>query len=262
MGVERARPAPGPGRLSRPRAVADQLPLRLSPRERPGLDDYLGTANHLAVAAVRRALSARDSRGVYLWGPPATGKSHLLQAACAEAAGAMYLPLGTLAGAGPEVLDRVEEAGLVCLDDLDAVLGAGRWEEPLFHLFNRALLHATPVLVAARRAPAGCPVGLADLRSRLGALEVYGLRPPADPDLGAVLAACARRRGMRLPGEVVEFLLRHERRDLAWLLRVLEALEHESLRAQRPVTVPLLKLALARARGAAEGSGREWGERG
>jgi DnaA family protein len=176
------------------------------------------------------------------------GKTHLLQAACTAADAAIYIPLALLADASPAVLDSAEEAGMVCLDQLEGVLGRPDWEEALFHLLNRAHSRGTPVAVAATRPPAECPVTLADLHSRLCGMAVYALRPPAPEELGPVLAQCALRRGLRLPEDVVGFLLRHERRELAWLLRVLDHVERATLDAQRPATLPLVKTALAAAR--------------
>lgn len=232
-----------------------QLSLHLSPPERLGFADYLGAANRLAVSALERAVMAAVPGRLFLWGPGAVGKSHLLQAACAAADSAIYLPLGTLVHGEPKVLDGVEQAGLVCIDDLDRALGREGWEEALFHLLNRALgAHAT-VVVSAARPPRRCGAGLPDLSSRLSAMEVYALHPPRDADLAGIFQACAHRRGMRIGDEVVAYLLRRHRRDLGWLLRVLDSMEEETLRAQRPVTLPVARAAVAAVAGRSAASG-------
>ena len=41
--------------------------------------------------------------------------------------------------------------------------------------------------------------------------------------------------------EIVEYLLRHFKRDLPSLLATLEALDRWSLKTKRPITIPLLK---------------------
>ena len=87
------------------------------------------------------------------------------------------------------------------------------------------------LLVGHHRAVAGIAH-----RSRRGDLRC--------PPINLLSASAARRdvrRGLRLADEVVDFLLRHGRRDLASLLAVLDALDRASLERKRPVTVPLLK---------------------
>ena len=48
-------------------------------------------------------------------------------------------------------------------------------------------------------------------------------------------------RGMRVDDGLVQYLLRHGRRDLPSLMAVLDGLDHASLAQQRPATLPLLK---------------------
>jgi DnaA family protein len=55
------------------------------------------------------------------------------------------------------------------------------------------------------------------------------------------LAAYARGRGFELSAEVIDYLLRHGRRDMPSLLAALAALDRFSLAAKRPITVPLLR---------------------
>jgi DnaA family protein len=56
----------------------------------------------------------------------------------------------------------------------------------------------------------------------------------------------AKSRGIVLPDEVIDYLLRHGRRDMPSLLATLAALDRQSLAAKRPITVPLLKTWLQR----------------
>ena len=55
-----------------------QIPLAIGPDPLPTFDTYLTSANAAAVAHLR-ALDL-PSAPVYLWGPPGSGKSHLLRA--------------------------------------------------------------------------------------------------------------------------------------------------------------------------------------
>jgi len=83
-----------------------------------------------------------------------------------------------------------------------------------------------------------------DLRTRLAWGLVYQLRAPSDADKAAHLRAEAARRGLRLPEEVLAYLLSHLPRDLASLNAVLDALDRYSLASRRPLTLPLVREAL------------------
>jgi DnaA family protein len=79
------------------------------------------------------------------------------------------------------------------------------------------------------------------LRTRLGWGLVYELVPLADTEKPAALAAYARQRGLRLPAEVIDYLLVHGRRDMPWLIATLAALDRHSLATKRPLTVAMVR---------------------
>ena len=60
----------------------------------------------------------------------------------------------------------------------------------------------------------------------------------------------ARRRGLRMAEDVVAYLLTHLKRDMATQIAVVDALDRYSLEQKRPVTLPLVREALARLRNA------------
>ena len=83
------------------------LPLRLA--DHAIFETYLATGNEALVDYLRSLTSAAPGQGAWIWGAPATGKSHLLQAACERFGDrAAYVPLQALAGAGTGVLEGLE----------------------------------------------------------------------------------------------------------------------------------------------------------
>jgi DnaA-homolog protein len=110
----------------------------------------------------------------------------------------------------------------------------------LFTLYN-TLKQRGGRLLAASRAPLAALPLREDLRTRLGWGPVHETFPLADEGKAAALATYAAQRGFRLSPEVIDYLLRHGRRDMRTLLATLSALDRLSLAAKRPVTVPLLK---------------------
>lgn len=208
------------------------------------MDNFLaiGTSQAL-LAAVQEQLSPDGEPVIYLYGPAGTGKSHLLQACCHLAQSrALYLPLQELAVYGPnEVLQGVDSLDLVCLDDINAVLGNNGWEMALFNLYNRARQQGCKLLVAGDAAPRALTVNLADLRSRLGWGPVYQLVPANDEAKEAILRFRATRRGLPLSPEVTAYIINRAPRDLDGLLALLDTLDKASLVEQRALSIPFVK---------------------
>ena len=230
-----------------------QLPLHLVPRPRLGLDDWLPGENHQALASLRQLLEPGGPPQLFLSGPPGSGRTHLLLGLCglAEAGGlrAAYLPLGQAATLAPEMLEGLEQLDLIAMDDVQAIAGDAPWEEALFHLYNRAREAGCRRLFAADRGPAALPLALPDLRTRLAWGLSYQLRPLDDAGKRELLAREAGRRGLELPEEVARYIVARHRRDTASLLALLERLDHDSLVAKRPLTLPFVRERLAAAGG-------------
>ena len=216
------------------------LPIRLA--DHAVFESFLAAGNEALVATLC-ALADRDSgHGCWLWGAPATGKTHLLQAVCEKAGDrAVYVPLALLADAGPAVLEGLARRELVCIDDLDAVLGDEAWEVALFDLCNQLTDGGGQLAVAASAAPRESTIMLADLASRLSRLAVFRVQPLDDEQRIAALKLRATHRGLDLPDESARYLIKRSRRDMASLYELLDKLDLEALRAQRRLTIPFVR---------------------
>ncbi len=128
----------------------EQLPL-FRPRTDASFANFVATeVNAASLHALQQWLQQAAGGVFYLFGVDGVGRSHLLQAACRDAV-AIYLPLTELQNANPEeVCEELEQADIVCLDDIDVVLTERAWCEQLFHLFNRLQAADKKLLVSAR----------------------------------------------------------------------------------------------------------------
>ncbi|MDE2303940.1 MAG: DnaA regulatory inactivator Hda [Gammaproteobacteria bacterium] len=197
-------------------------------------------------AELLAALTA-GSNHLWLWGAAGCGKTHLLQAACAACEGpAAYLPLGDPMQLPPEALAGFEGAGVVCLDDLGSVAGDIAWERALFALFNACVEQRTRLILAAEAAPRSLPWVLEDWRSRAAACVVYQVRELDEAGRIEALRRRAAQRGLELPADTADYLMKRTARDLRSLLRLLDQLDEASLEAQRRLTVPFIRDALER----------------
>ncbi len=194
-----------------------------------------GRNRELLATLTRFAGGETGETGFLLWGAPGAGKTHLLCAALALAAEA---GVSTCFYRTPEAVAGADAVGLVAIDQVDeADPGAAA---RLFTLYNSLRARGGRLLAATRAPLAALPVR-EDLRTRLGWGLVYEVLPLADEEKAAALTTYAAQRGFRLAPEVVDYLLRHGRRDMRTLLATLSALDRLSLAAKRPVTVPLLR---------------------
>ena len=231
-----------------PSAPATQLPLalRFPPDQR--FETFVA-APEGALAQLRALAQGEGTAGsVYIAGPAATGKSHLLLATCSEAEAAgrrtAYLPLTAAAGRLRDALDAFEHADLVALDGLEIVAGDRDDELALFDAHNRARDAGRSLLYAARAMPDGLDLTLPDLRSRLSQSARITLAPLDDTGRADVLRLRAQRRGLQMDDAALDWLLKRVNRDLVSLTALLDHLDRESLAAQRRLTVPFLRSVL------------------
>ncbi|GAB4356588.1 MAG: DnaA regulatory inactivator Hda [Methylohalobius crimeensis] len=222
-----------------------QLPLQLAFTDQQSFAQYHAGANLETVAALKRCARGEGEPYLCLWGEHGTGKSHLLQASCREAHGlgkrAAYLPLKALQDHPPSLLEGLEHADLVCVDDIETLAGRELWEQAFFHGFNRMREAGTRLIVAGHMPPAQIPVRLPDLRTRLGWGLILRLKPLSDADKLAALRLRAHHLGLELNPQVGQFLLTRYPRDLPSLWRLLEQLDRATLAAKRKLTIPFLK---------------------
>src|SRR5574342_103117 len=112
-----------------------QIPLDVRLPDHAVFESFHPGPNALAVASLLRSAEGGDPRVVWIWGPPGSGKSHLMQAGVAHAharsRATAYLPLGDLRGAPPTLLDGLAAFDLLALDDVAAVAGDAGWERAL-----------------------------------------------------------------------------------------------------------------------------------
>lgn len=216
-----------------------QLPLAVRLRDLAVFDTFEPGPNGAVVAVL--ADPAAAGPGVWLWGPEGSGKTHLLQAACASRAGAAYLPAADLVTAGPAGLEGWQDRALVCIDDVDLLAGQADWELALFALFNQLWEQGGCLAVSAQAGPAATSFALPDLSSRLTWGGVFRLEPLSDEDRVAALRRRAAQRGLELPEDAARYLLRRLPRDMRALCGWLDTLDTASLAAGKRLTLPFVR---------------------
>lgn len=214
-----------------------QLALGLAPSPAPAFDNFFPGRNVEAMSALHSLASGQSGEQfVYLWGERGCGRSHLLQAAVAAASSRGIIARYIAAG---EALPA-DDSGvrMLAVDDVEKFDAQAQLE--FFRLYNALRERQGAVLAAGNVAPARLQLR-PDLLTRLGWGLVFQVHVLSDDDKRAALKRHAAARAFDLRDEIVEYLLRHLKRDLPSLMAVLDALDRYSLETKRPITLPLLR---------------------
>ncbi|WP_126599416.1 DnaA inactivator Hda [Actinobacillus delphinicola] len=223
-----------------------QLLLPIHQIDDENFSNFHGESNLLLLSSVRKNFEHLQQPFFYLWGEKGSGKTHFLKACSNEFflknRRAIYVPLSKSCYFSPAVLENLEQKELVCLDDLQCVMGDPEWEVAIFDLFNRIKeTQKTLLIMSADQSPHALKVNLPDLASRLTWGESYQLANLNEDQKRQVLQENARQRGIELPDETANFLLKRMERDLKTLSETLSLLDKASLQAKRKLTIPFVK---------------------
>jgi DnaA family protein len=142
------------------------------------------------------------------------------------------------------VLEGLEQADMVCLDDVDEVLDLADWQLALFHLINAVKDADKTLIVSSTNPVSALKLELGDLESRIKGAYLLSTDQLDDEQKLEVVERKARRRGFDMSQEVCRFILGRSPRDMHHLAHLIDQLDEETLRLQKKVTIPLVKTAL------------------
>ncbi len=199
-----------------------QLALGLFEAPPQTLENFVAGRNGEALAVARELAAGRGPQFVYLWGPPGSGRTHLLTA----------LAGGAASTAG-------QSGRLYTADDVHRLDAPGQAD--LFARMNRVRAEPEAQLIAAGDRP---PAQLAlreDLRSRLAWGLALALQPLSEQDKADALREQLRLRGVRAAPDLIPFMLSRLPRDMRTLSAALADLDDYALQLGRALTVPLLR---------------------
>ena len=219
-----------------------QLLLDIAPDRQPTMENFVAGRNLELLSALRHALSGNNSAGnssercSYVWGESGSGKTHLLQACVHAAQDMQKIALYAQGSVPPRSMGM--GAAVVAVDDVEQLDDAA--QIGLFNIYNQMRESGGMLLVSGKESALHLKLR-DDLRTRLGWGLVYQVHGLSDEEKALALSQHTRAKGFDLSPEVMQYLLRHGRRDLPSLIAVLDALDAHSLSLHRAPSVPLLK---------------------
>jgi chromosomal replication initiation ATPase DnaA len=215
--------------------LTDQPSLPLSAEPSFVAVDFRAAPSNAAATVWLNRTADWPDRRLLLWGEPGCGKTHLLNIWATRTGAAM------LAGAALRGLPELPPATGIAIDAADTVAD----ETALFHLLNAAGEAGLPVLLAARSPPSRWTMQLPDLASRLRAMTAVAIGPPEDALLHALLARLLDARGLRLPSQLLDWLLLRLPRSAAAVRDAVVRLDEASMDQHRTITAAFARDVLA-----------------
>lgn len=205
-----------------------QLILPLETRSAQGRADFIVAPGNARAVAFIDSFPHWPAPAAALYGPAASGKSHLA-AIWAERAGAQIRSAASLQSDVPN--------GALVIEDV----GAGVPEAPLFALLERG----TPLLLTSQVPPADWPqrfgLQVPDLASRTRALLAFDLWAPDDALLMGLAVKLFADRQLQVPENVVEHMIASLERSPGAIRDFVARADAAALAVKKPVNLSLIK---------------------
>lgn len=211
-----------------------QLPLTFAHAAAFGAEDFMPAASNQDALAWLDRWPEWPGPALILHGPAGAGKSHLaaIWRARSDAVTLDRAELGSTL--------ELDASQCYLVDPAEPVVD----EVALLQLYNRLREDGGHLLLTARRPVTQWGLRLPDLASRLTAAQSVAIGAPDDGLLAALFVKMFDDRQLQVPEPVIRYLLIHMERSFAAARLLVDELDRLSLARQRPITVPLARLAL------------------
>jgi chromosomal replication initiator protein len=253
------------GHLVAVRFVAPDAPDGVVAQSPPPLSrlalnpDYLfdhfvvGPSNRLPHAACRGVCGQPGSlyNPLFIHGPSGLGKTHLLQATCAELLRSdpgrevVYVSCETFVndliraietGSLLAFRDAARRVDVLVIDDVQFLANRESSQEELFHTFNTLYQARKQIILSADSSPAQIPTLEDRLVSRFNWGLVAQIDPPNRETRQAILQKKARLRGCEIPDDVLDLIAERVEANIRLLEGALTKLITEAQVNGKPLT--------------------------
>ena len=215
-----------------------QLPLDLKHRTAYGREDCLISPCNQDAAAWIDKWPDWPAPALMLYGPAASGKTHL---------GAVWATKSKAAILNPDdIIQNDAEAISKMADNLvirhaDLLIGDRPCEEKLFHLYNMSKEAQRSILLTSRAPATNLTFIVPDLASRLRAAPCIAIQSPDEPLLTALLVKLFRDRQITVSEDLIQYILPRMERSFAAAQDLVIKADKRALAEKRNITIPLIR---------------------
>ena len=235
-----------------------QLPLKIGLKEEATFDTFVVEQESIAiaVASFQQSLMNNQSDLILLNGEQKSGKTHLLQSACrffgenslTSDSSTVYLPLADKnLPLIPIILDGLEMVKLICIDDIEEVIGIKEWEVALANLITKSQAQGQKLVITSENAMTKWRMVTKELSNAMMVASTITLSQLTEQEeLVEALKKRSVRTGFDFRLEVGNYLVKQFSNDLSELIAVLQIIENASIIQKRKITLPFVKSVLSK----------------
>ena len=227
--------------------LATQLCFDLTCPTEFAFDNFVGEKNKQVIHALNLCLNPENHTiwHAHVFSAQQTGKTHLLKACChqviARGVTAIYIDMSHFYRISPDIFQGLDQVSLVCIDNIDCVIGKAIWEEALFDLYNRLIVKKVSLVIAAKAAPKQLGVVLPDLKTRLSQGLVMQVETLSDADLLCLMQEKSQEKGFFLPERVAAYALQYLERDIFHIVDFIEKISILIFEKKQQPTIKMAK---------------------
>ena len=234
-----------------------QLPLKIGLKEDANFDTFVAETEVVAmgVAKFQQGLINSRSDFILLEGESKSGKTHLLQAACrffsekqsSEKSSAVFLPLSDKSlPLVPPILEGLETVNLICIDDVDEIIGKKEWELALASLIVKSQVLGKKMIVSSKLAINNWAIVTKELSDAMMAASTVKLsRLKKTEEIIEALTKRSKETGFEFSFKLGDYLIKKFSSNLSELIEALDFIEKASIIQKRKITIYFVKQILA-----------------
>ena len=219
-------------------ATFAQIPLDLKHRTAYGREDFLISPCNQDAAAWIDKWPEWSAPALILYGPAASGKTHL-GAVWATKSKAAILNPDDIVQNDAEAISKISDN--LVLRQAHLLIGDRASEEKLFHLYNMAKEAKRSLLLTSRAPANGLTFTVPDLSSRLRAAPCIAIQSPDEPLLTALLVKLFRDRQINVSQELIQYIMPRMERSFAAAQDLVIKADKRALAEKRNITIPLIR---------------------
>lgn len=178
----------------------------------------------------------KDNR-IYLWGPSAVGKTHILIATIKKFLNLNKEVIDLSFIDGKDTFD-LGSIDLFFLDDIDRA--DGKIQNNLFNIFNMSENENAAIFITGSLPPNQMSLR-PDLRTRISQCLVLNLKELEDEEKKDVLLKRSYFMGINLKLEIIDYLVKNYNRNMHELIKLIEKIDKESIIQKKRITIPFIK---------------------